>query len=437
MAEPVKLSVKPLSSGDRKRRRLEGLSVSLDDNDPKFLPASDAHSVLMKAGIPTDRQDVRETREENNKNLPSDRSTVVLRSDRDTTGESARVEPRYYGPPVVHPPRADRPTKVPRVDDNTLVPLRDQDASASDYVSIPLSELQWLVWQELQRVSQTTQRTCFQDLARSINQKKRGLQRAIEALKREGAVKLIYIKSKEFQGFSVEIDPTIRFHPGTKREVYGIVKRGQTVVPRHYGQTVVPQYSEHRMYVCKKNTYILAEDLKNLLENSPVEWRIREQTLIQIADTFPMMTALEFRLSLRRLVDQAKNGKQVIQNPNAWLKASFERNGGPLVTEREIEVRVRQQEVQASTTPPPRPIENEDRDIVSMRRYMNASLEDRAEIDRLAEERVERLLGTISPDKHARLREEARIECTQEYFGRKAKEGRAEDSVSKFQGDHD
>jgi hypothetical protein len=179
------------------------------------------------------------------------------------------------------------------------------------------------------------------------------------------------------------------------------------------------------MYICKKNTYILAEDLKNLLENSPVEWRIREQTLIQIADTFPMMTALEFRLSLRRLVNQAKNGKQVIQNPNAWLKASFERNGGPLVTEREIEVRVRQQEVQASTTPPPRTIENEDRDIASMRRYMNASPEDRAEIDRLAEERVERLLGTISPDKHAGLREEARIECTQEYLGRKAKEGRA------------
>ena len=136
-----------------------------------------------------------------------------------------------------------------------------------------------------------------------------------------------------------------------------------------------------------------------------------------------MMTALEFRLSLRRLVDQAKNGKRVIQNPNAWLKASFERNGGPLVTEREIEVRVRQQEVQASPTPPPRLIENEDRDIASMRRYMNASPEDRTEIDRLAEERVERLLGTISPDKHAGLREEARIECTQEYFGAKGKGG--------------
>jgi len=423
MAEPVKLSVKPLSSGDRKRRRLDGLSVSLDDKDPKFFPSSDPHSVLMKAALPSDRQDARQTGEENSEHFPADRSTVVPRSDRGTTDEPARIEPRYYGETVVPPPRGDRRTLVPRVDGDTIGSQRDQEYSLSDHASIPLSELQWLVWQELQRISQTTQRTCFQDLARSINQKKRGLQRAVEALKREGAVKLTYIKSKEFQGFSVEIDPTIRFHQGSTREVYGIVKRGQTVVPRHYGLTVVPRHSEHSMYVCKKNTYIQAENIKNLLENSPLEWKIREQTLIQIADAFPLMTALEFRLSIRRLVDQAKNGKQVIQNPNAWLKASFERNGGPLVTEREIEVRERQQEFRASPVPAPQPIENEDRDIDSMRRYMNASLEDRAEIDRLAEERIGRLLETISSDKHPGLREEARIECTREYLGAKSKKG--------------
>lgn len=403
MAEPVKLSVKPLSSGDRKRRRLDGLSVSLDDKDPKFFPSSDPHSVLMKAALPSDRQDTSQTGEENSEHLPADRRTVVLRSDRSTTVEPARVEPR--------------------VDGHTVVSRKDQEYSSSDHASIPLSELQWLVWQELQRISQTTQRTCFKDLARSINQKKRGLQRAVEVLKREGAVKLTYIKSKEFQGFSVEIDPSIRFHQGSTREVYGIVKRGQTVVPRHYGQTVVPRYSGHSMYVCKNNTYIQAENIKNLLESSPLEWKIREQTLIQIADAFPLMTALEFRLSLRRLVDQAKNGKQVIQNPNAWLKASFERNGGPLVTEREIEVRARQQEVRAATVPAPQSIENEDRDIDSMRCYMNASPEDRAEIDRLAEERIGRLLETISSDKHPGLREEARIECTREYLGAKSKKG--------------
>jgi hypothetical protein len=152
-----------------------------------------------------------------------------------------------------------------------------------------------------------------------MNQKKRGLQRAVEALKREGAVRLTYIKSKEFQGFSLEIDPTLRFHLGSKREVYGIVKRGQTVIPRHYGLTVAPRYSE----------------------------------------------------------------------------------------------------------PPPRSVETEDRDIDAMRRYMNASPEDRAEIDRFVEDRVGRLLGTMSADKHAGLWEEARLECIREHLGAKSKEGKS------------
>ena len=115
----------------------------------------------------------------------------------------------------------------------------------NDQASIPLSEMQWLVWQELQRLSQNNQRTCFQDLVTTLKQKKRGLQRAVEALKKEGAIKLHYIRTKEFQGFSVEINPDIRFRLGSQKEVYGLIKRGQTVVPRHYGLTVVPWYSEH------------------------------------------------------------------------------------------------------------------------------------------------------------------------------------------------
>ena len=197
------------------------------------------------------------------------------------------------------------------------------------------------------------------------------------------------------------------------------------VVPRSNRSAVVPWYSETNKNACKKNTHILGDDLRLLLENSPSEWKIREQTLVQIADTFPMMTALEFRLSLRRLIDQAKNGKQVIQNPNAWLKASFERNGGPLVTEREIEVRVRQHEANVVALPPARPLpaQPEAQDVESMRRYMNASPEEREAIDRLAEEKVGRMLTTFSPDKHAGIREEARLECTREYFGVRAKTG--------------
>jgi hypothetical protein len=348
---------------------------------------------------------------------------VVLRSDRSTTDDQGGAKPEYYGITVATIPRHDRQTVDLRSDSETVDDDSVPGALAHHQTSIPLSELQWTVWQELQRMSYANERTCLQDLARKINQKKRGLQRAIEALKKEGAIELLYIKSREFQGFSVEINPSVRFHLGSKKEVYGIVRRGQTVVPRHYGLTVVPRHSEHSMYVCKKNTYIRGEDITVLLQMSPAEWKIREQTLIQIADAFPTMTAIELRLSLLHLVDQAKNGKPTVHNPNAWLKASFERNGGPLVTEREIEVRVRQQDLHTPALPPKLGEETQTQDIETMRRYMTASLEEKAEIDKLAERRVERLLATISPDKHMGLREEARIECTREYFAAKAKAG--------------
>jgi hypothetical protein len=52
------------------------------------------------------------------------------------------------------------------------------------------------------------------------------------------------------------------------------------------------------------------------------------------------MSPLEFRRSIRYMVEQSKTSKQAIQNPNAWLKAAFERNGGPLITERMIEAQI-------------------------------------------------------------------------------------------------
>src|SRR5262245_4329696 len=366
MGEPIKLSVKPLSPGERKKRRLEGLAVSLDDKDPKYFPSGDPHSVLMKDAPPVDLQPAEREKDPDSNDTLSDRSAVVPQSDRSTGGYQGGVQPGYHGTTVAPSPRRDGETVVPRLDSITEPTELDEKSRTTDQISIPLSELQWMVWQELQRISQTRQQTCYQDLAKAIHQKKRGIQRAVEALKREGAVKLLHIKTKEFQGFWVELTPSRSFHLGTKKEVYGIVKRGQTMVPWHYGLTVVRRYSEHSMYVCKKNTYIHGGDLTVFLQIPPAEWKIREQTLIQIADAFPSMTALEFRLSLRRLVDHAKSGKQTIHNPNAWLKASFERNSGPLVTEREIEVRVKQQEGHIPAQIPTRKAETDSQDLEVM-----------------------------------------------------------------------
>ena len=84
--------------------------------------------------------------------------------------------------------------------------------------------------------------------------------------------------------------------------------------------------------------------MAELLRLCPPDWQIREQTLVKIAETFPEMSPLEFRRSIRYMVEQSKTTKQTIQNPNAWLKAAFERNGGPLITERMIEAQIDQRE---------------------------------------------------------------------------------------------
>ena len=49
------------------------------------------------------------------------------------------------------------------------------------------------------------------------------------------------------------------------------------------------------------------------------------------------MNKTTFRLSLLRAVEQAKEGKPIIRNANAWLKAAVEKSGAPLVTAHDIE----------------------------------------------------------------------------------------------------
>jgi hypothetical protein len=160
--------------------------------------------------------------------------------------------------------------------------------------------------------------------------------------------------------------------------------------------------------------------MPELLRLCPPDWQIREQTLVKIAELFPEMSVLEFRRSLHYLVEQSKTTKQAIQNPNAWLKAAFERNGGPLITERMIEAQIDQR---SSTSIAERilPAVKADPDLEILRRYVAASTEEKAAIDRLADERVGRLLETIAADKHDGIREQARIECAREFFAGQGK----------------
>ena len=117
-----------------------------------------------------------------------------------------------------------------------------------------------------------------------------------------------------------------------RRPSKSLASAGRSVFIKEGPQEVLPTDSEQQA---------LTEDLHTVVSKSfphtvgsdslrtlPTTWQIREQTLVQIADLFPLMTTLEYGLSLRRLVEQAQTGKPTIQNPNAWLKAAFEKTVG-------------------------------------------------------------------------------------------------------------
>jgi hypothetical protein len=109
-----------------------------------------------------------------------------------------------------------------------------------------------------------------------------------------------------------------------------------------------------------------------------------------------------------------------VKNPNAWLKGAFERNGGPIVTESMIEAQLERRPV---SMPKINDVEKDRRveEGEVLHSYLTADMEEKVQIDRMAEERIERLLKTISSEKHAGIREQARLECAREYFAAKAK----------------
>jgi hypothetical protein len=159
--------------------------------------------------------------------------------------------------------------------------------------------------------------------------------------------------------------------------------------------------------------------MAKLLRLAPPSWRIREQTLVQIAESLPEMTAIEFRLSLAYLVEQARKSKKPIRNPNAWIKAAFEKNGGPLVTEREIEARLEQTPLKRDIEKSRALEEGAVEELALLRRYLAATPEDRAEIDRIAAEKAAPLLKIVADDKRAGVMEQARLEAARAYFAQK------------------
>jgi len=285
--------------------------------------------------------------------------------------------------------------------------------------AILLAPLQWDVWLALQNVEAAGQITSYRQIAKGTKSTIDGVRKAVRVIQKErGIITKETVRTAEEQGFRVTLNHDVLFRRGTLNEAKAVLKRGLALGLTTDRQTQVLRSDGLRMSVCK-NINIKQTDVAQLLRISPPDWRIREQTLIQIADVLSEMTAIEFRLSLVHLIEQAKNSKEPIRNPNAWIKAAFEKNGGPLVTEREIEARFEQYPLRREAQRSRMVGEQNNEDFELLRRYIACKPEERAEIDRMAGEKAAQLLKVVSEDKHTGVIEEARLETVREFFSKK------------------
>ena len=319
-------------TGKQRKALLErGRSVSLSPNDPKFQRPKkhDPHKVFSKAapqekpptvgrrpvGLPSDGQPSAKTT--GRPVVPPAGRRTVPPADRRTVGEDEKR---------IQPP-ADRQTVVPPAD---LSP------------EIPLAPVQWRVWEAICQAETEGRIVSRRELASLAKATIRGVRDAMKVLEEAGGIlSKQTVRSASEQGIRFTLDHSISFRQASRKETLGIVKRAYSYRPTVSRRPVVlPADRRSSMYVCKKNTYILEEDLSNLLRICPTKWKVREATLTDIADMYPSMNATVFRLSLLRAVEQAQSGKKEVQNPNAWLKAAFEQNGRPLITERDLEAQL-------------------------------------------------------------------------------------------------
>lgn len=296
-----------------------------------------------------------------------------------------------------------------------LRPNRKAQALGPLPSAIVLAPLQWAVWETLQDIEAMGHITSYRQIAKRTESTPDGVRKAIRVLQKEGAIlRKEIIRTAEEQGFRVALRYDLPFRKGTLNEAKAILKRGLSLEQTPDRQGHVSGPDGLRMFVCR-NTNIRQTDIAQLLRIPLPEWKIREQTLVQIGDALPEMTAIEFRLSLAYLVEQAKQAKEEIRNPNAWIKAAFEKNGGPLVTEREIEVRYGQGITRREAQAPSKNEEGGSEEIELLRWYLTAGSAARAKIDRRADQQAARLLKIVAEDKRAGVIEQARLEAIRTY----------------------
>ena len=397
----LKPKVKALSRKDRLERQKAGTQVSLDPTDPKFEPQREkAREILRPPLLEGDKIGVETTGVQ--EVLPTHPVQQVLPED--CVKVFSKHLPHTVGSDLLN-------TSPP-------LPIHPVQQVPPPH-SIPLSPLQWKIWAALKEADRQDKLVTYKRLATQCKSTKGGVRDAVYVLQKEGGIleKVIFRQANP-QGIRIHCNPKVVFHPVSTKQAQGIKQRGvQQVLPTHSSQEV-PTEHHTRMYVCKKNTYIQEKDILDLLNTCPLSWKIREATLISIADMYPSMNTTIFRLSLRQAIDQEKIGKTKVRHHNAWLRAAFAKNGGPLITEHDVEAQMAgiNQEKLPERTKVDREEQQPD-DIAGLRQYLSASEAERVEIDARAQEKANPFLTWVEEESQRQgILEQAKIEATLEYF---------------------
>lgn len=397
----LKPKVKALSRKDRLERQKAGTQVSLDPTDPKFEPQREKAREILRPSL-----------SENDKIRVEPTGVQEVPPTHPEQEVSTEHSMRVFSKDLPHTVRSDllnTPSPLPTHPEQEVPPTH----------SIPLSPLQWKIWGALKEADQQDELVTYKRLAVRCKSTKGGVRDAVYVLQKEGGIlgKTIFRQANP-QGIRIRCNPKAVFHPVSTRQAQGVKQRGvQQVLPTHRVQEAPTEHLS-RMYVCKKNTYIQEKDLLDLLNTCPLSWQIREATLVSIADMYPSMNTTLFRLSLHRAIEQEKMGKTKVRHHNAWLRAAFEKNGGPLITEHDIEARmvgiIREKPSERSKVG--RAGQQPD-DLAGLRRYLSASEAERTEIDALAQEKAKPFLDWVEEEgKRQGILEQAKIEAVLEYF---------------------
>ena len=404
-----------LSKKKQKQLLEQGFKVDLDPNSKRYQPRvinPGTRGLLDRTSPPSPIVPKKPTpATEGLDQVPSpDRQNQVPSPDR--LDQAPRVDPEHPVQTVWTPPSADRNHQVPSPDRQNQVPSPDR----LDQASIPLSKQQWDVWNLLRSVSTSNEIVSYRIIAERLKIKPNGARRAVEAIQKErGLLKKETVRTATTQGFRIEVNPQVRFHQVDKNVTYGILKRGLSQAPSTDRLDQDPSTDMHSMYVSK----IRHTNYKELLRLFPPAWKLRERTLRHIESQNPTLSPIHLKTSYLYLIGQARSGKQKIKDHNAWLIGCF-KDGAP-ITETDIEMLLENHyTVKQSKNPSGQTEENkrgqQSDEMEILRKYLASSDTERAEIDRLAEAKAVPLLAQVGEDKHAGIREQAKIEAAREYF---------------------